>query len=43
MATAGVGTPIKDDVCRVSLLNIANRTAEKIVIIKAINDTDNGI
>lgn len=37
MALAGVGTPIKDSDCRVSILNLANRMAEKTGINKAIN------
>ena len=31
-----VGTPMKDDVCRVSILNLANRKAEKAAIRKAV-------
>ena len=30
IAFAGVGRPMKDDICRVSTLNFANRKAEKI-------------
>ena len=33
-ALAGVGSPIKDDVCRVSMLNLANRYPEANVIRK---------
>ena len=33
---AGVGTPMKDDVCRVSMLNLANRKAENAAIRNAV-------
>ena len=33
IAAAGVGNPIKEEVCLVSRLNFANRIAEKIVMI----------
>jgi hypothetical protein len=36
MAFAGVGNPIKEDVCRVSILNLANLNAEKTGIRKAM-------
>ena len=36
IAAAGVGNPIKEDVCLVSILNLANRIAEKRVIINPI-------
>ena len=36
---AGVGTPIKELVCRVSILNFANRMQEKIVIKNGIYST----
>lgn len=35
-AFAGVGTPIKESVCRVSMLNLANLSAEKTAIISAM-------
>ena len=35
-ALAGVGIPIKEEVCRVSMLNFANRKAENIAIKKAL-------
>ena len=35
-AFAGVGTPINESVCRVSILNLASRKAEKTAIISAI-------
>ena len=38
IANAGVGKPIKEVVCLVSILNFAKRIAEKIGIKKAIND-----
>ena len=34
---AGVGSPMNEEVCRVSTLNFANRNAENIVIRNAIN------
>ena len=41
-AVAGVGTPMKELVWRVSMLNFANRIAEKIVIKKATKGTHSG-
>ena len=35
-ALAGVGIPIKEEVCRSSKLNLANRKAEKTAIRKAV-------
>ena len=34
---AGVGSPMKELVCRVSILNLANRNAEKMVMMKGKN------
>lgn len=36
MALAGVGSPMNDTVCRVSILNFANRRAEKMATAKGI-------
>lgn len=36
MAFAGVGTPMKEVVCRVSRLNLANRKAEKAAMRNAV-------
>ena len=41
IAAAGVGNPIKEMVCLVSILNFANLIAEKMGIKKAINDIVN--
>ena len=35
-ALAGVGRPIKEWLCRVSILNLPNRKAEKAAMIKAV-------
>ena len=36
IAAAGVGNPIKEEVCLVLILNFANRIAEEIVMINPI-------
>lgn len=36
MVFAGVGTPMNELVCRVSILNLANRIAEKTVMRKPV-------